>query len=111
MFVFVIIVLYGMAYAGVSDEVTSGKKIFIELKCNSCHSIEVEDIEVKLKRKTSIDLSDVNSIQDSDLLVKYLKKTEKINNTVHPVLFKGSDVELNELTTWLKSINNRKCCN
>jgi hypothetical protein len=100
-----------MAYADVSNEVTTGKKIFIELKCNSCHSIEAEDIEVKLKKNTSIDLSVVSSIQDSDLLVKYLKKSEKINNKLHPVLFKGSDVELIELTTWLKSINNRKCCN
>jgi hypothetical protein len=110
-FVFVIIVLYGIAYANVGYEVPSGDKIFIESKCNSCHSVEAENIEAKVKKNSANDLSDIDIDKDAEFLAKYLTKSEKINNKLHPVLFKGSKEELNELTSWLKSINNKKCCN
>jgi hypothetical protein len=111
MFVFVIIALYGMAYAHVGYQFPSGENIFIESKCNSCHSVEAENIEAKIKKNSTNDLSDIDSKLDADFLAKYLTKTEKINDKLHPVVFKGSKEELKELTTWLKTINNKKCCN
>lgn len=110
-FVFAIIALYGIAYADVISEIKGGKQIFMNSKCNSCHSLEIEDIEAKVKKNPAADLSKLDKDYSIEFLVKYLNKEEKLNEKFHPVGFKGDKQNLNELTTWLKSLNNSKCCN
>ena len=100
---------------------SADKEIFIEHKCNKCHSIASEGIEKKTKKKKEEskdkiappDLSDVGKYHDAAFFAKFLKKKTvhilhdgKEGTKKHKKKFKGSDEELKKLTAWLESLKN-----
>ena len=107
----------------------AGKKLFVENKCNSCHSIDAAGIEKKkaesqaadakaapagekkeaaAEKTTTVpthkapDLSSVGVDQTSEWMGKFLKKevTTK-EGKKHMKLWKGTDADLTTLTAWL----------
>ena len=82
-----------------------GKSIFLDNKCNKCHTVKSQDIKlVDDEPSDAPDLSNVGSKHDSDFLHKWLKKEVTIDDKKHPKQFKGSDGDLGILVNWLSSL-------
>lgn len=104
MFVFAVVFLFGLAYSyNVGDE---GKQLFIDQKCNMCHTVEVVNIESR--KKDATDLSIIGDNYDADLLAKYLLKEEKIDDEIHKSVWKGTDDDLKKISEWLASLKSQK---
>ncbi len=99
------------AATGVKD----GKALFMEKKCNTCHTIKVAAIQ---KRKATSaesseekentdkkvpDLSSVGLDRKADWMAKYLMKAEAIKGEKHGRKFRGTDAELKTVTAWLEA--------
>ncbi len=89
-----------------ADEDPAGKKVFIEKKCMTCHSVDSQGLTLEAKKANIPDLSFAGDHNDSAFIVEYLKKNEKINDKAHPMAFKGTDEELKSLADWLASLKN-----
>jgi cytochrome c553 len=104
-FVFAIVLLSSFAHS-TNLEGEEGKKLFIEKKCNLCHSVEVTGIESKMK--DGVDLSKVGDKYDAEFLAKYLTKKETINDEEHKIILKGTEEEINAITEWLSSLKSEQ---
>lgn len=90
-----------------------GKKIFVDQKCNSCHSITAQNIPVKKGEqeekddKEPPDLSGAGIERKADWIGKYLQKKESIKGEKHSKKFKGTDAELAVLSQWLETLKTK----
>lgn len=100
--IIVIVALYGFAFTISSNDDPQGKKIFVEQKCNMCHT--VKSVGIESKKSDATDLSNVGAEMKSEDIIKYLKKEMKLNNKDHKTAFKGSDEELKKLVEWLSTL-------
>ncbi|MCI0412739.1 cytochrome c [bacterium] len=82
----------------------AGKKIFMENKCNSCHSIESQAITKKLASSKAPDLSNVGSEHKADWITKYLNKEETKNDKKHSKAWTGKKEDLETLVKWLETL-------
>lgn len=120
------LVLGMTATARAADEPPTGKKLFLDNKCNSCHTIASQGVEKRSaaaaeateakegeakeaaatstsKRKVP-DLGGVGIERKADWLTKYLQKLETIDGKKHMKKFAGTDADLATLTAWLASL-------
>jgi cytochrome c551/c552 len=104
-FVFTIVLLFGFAYS-INPEGGDGKTIFTEKKCNTCHTVEV--VQIESKKKDAVDLSITGDKHNSEFLMKYLTKTEKINDKEHKISMKGTQEEIKTVSEWLASLKSQK---
>lgn len=85
----------------------TGKDIFLQSKCNKCHTIESQTIVRDGKPpegKQPPDLSGVGLKHDAGWMQKWLLKEVEMNDKKHIKKFSGTDDELRTLTTWLASL-------
>lgn len=101
-----IVALYGFAFALGSNNDGDGKKIFIDNKCNMCHTVTSQGIESK--KSDAVDLSEVGKDKTTEFLNKYLKKETKLNDKDHKASFKGNDQDLKILVDWLLTLKTEK---
>ena len=86
--------------------VRSGSIIFLEKKCNNCHSVKSQEIECLDSLNNSVvDLSKVGDSLESEIIKDYLKKKIKIENKKHPVSFNGTSSDLDILSKWLHNLS------
>jgi mono/diheme cytochrome c family protein len=95
-----------------------GKTLFLDNKCNTCHTIQAqsivkkkaEDAEAKEEKsdKKAPDLSGVGLERKAPWMSKYLMKTEAIKGEKHGRKFRGTEAELATLTTWLETQKTKK---
>ena len=97
-----IVALYGFAFTLALNPENDGKKIFIDNKCNMCHT--VNSVGIESKKSDAVDLSSVGKDQSTEVLMKFLKKEGKINEKDHKTTFKGSDEDLKVLVDWLLTL-------
>jgi mono/diheme cytochrome c family protein len=88
-----------------------GKTIFKANKCSSCHGIKAQGIskgesEEKNEKKPP-DLSAVGTKHTAEWISKYLLKKETIEGDKHLKKFKGSDEDLETLSTWLAALKSK----
>ena len=102
LFISAIVALYAFAFSFSQDKGPDGKQIFLDNKCNSCHTVASQDITSKKDNAT--DLSNAASYGDAQLLKSYLLKEAQINDADHKMKFKGSDEELTTLVDWLLTL-------
>jgi len=102
LFISAIIALFAFAFSFSQDQDLNGKQIFVDSKCNNCHT--VTSIEITSKKDDAVDLSNAGSSGDGQLIKSYLLKEVKINDNDHKVKFNGSEAELNTLSEWLASL-------
>ena len=86
-----------------------GKSIFTANKCNGCHAISAQGVQVVKGDdddggKKPPDLSHVGKDHNAQWIAGFLKKTEKLNGKNHKKAWKGSDADLTTLSTWLGSL-------
>ena len=99
LFISAIVALFAFAFSFSQDKGLDGKTIFVDSKCNNCHT--VTSMEVTSKKDDATDLSNAGSVGTSELMKSYLLKEAKINDKNHKLKFKGSEEELNILVDWL----------
>lgn len=100
--VITIVALYGFAFTIADQQNEDGKKIFVDNKCNMCHTVTTAAIESK--KSDAVDLSTVGKDKTIEFLTKYLKKEAKLNDKDHKSAFKGSDEDLKVLVDWLLTL-------
>jgi mono/diheme cytochrome c family protein len=112
------------AAAPATTAAKDGKTLFLENKCNTCHTIQAAGIE---KRKASAedtaeatakeaskpekkppDLSSVGLDQKPEWIAKYLMKTESLKGEKHGRKFRGTEPELKTVSQWLGSMKTPK---
>lgn len=83
------------------------KVVFVEAKCNTCHSVASWEIVQKNKspNNKAPDLSNFKFDMDKEFYKKYLLKDESLNNKKHPVAFKGSNEDLEAIVSALLSLS------
>lgn len=106
------------AAAGAQDARPDGKALFLDKKCNTCHTIKAQGVEKRAaamgekkgtgeaapaasKAKTT-DLSSVGLEFKADWMTKFLKREEMTKQNKKHLLFKGTDEELTTIVTWLE---------
>ena len=99
------VILVGFAFSFGQDAVPAGQKVFVDNKCQMCHS--VESAGLTSKNKKAVDLSNVGSTYKADFLNKWLTKNAKIKDNLHKATFKGDDKSLNDLTAWLETLKTK----
>ncbi len=102
LFISAIVALFAFAFSFSQNQDLNGKQIFIDSKCNNCHTVNAT--EITSKKDDAVDLSNAGSVGDAQLIKTYLLKETKINDKDHKMKFKGSDAELNALAEWLATL-------
>jgi hypothetical protein len=97
-----------MVIAGNADGNSTGKDVFLNAKCNMCHSITSQSIEAKKKSDNTPDLSNIGSKAKANDLKTYLKKESELNEKKHPVAFRGEEGDFDVLVTWLMTLKSTK---
>ena len=106
LFILAIVALYGFAFIIGQDNEPVGQNIFENNQCNVCHSVKSYDI---MSRKAKgIDLSNIGNKYNSQFLIDYLNKKEKIEGKPHILSFKGNEKDLQTLTDWLGTLQSQK---
>jgi mono/diheme cytochrome c family protein len=89
-----------------------GKALFLENKCNNCHSIDAQKVakkasaeegEASESSKKAPDLSSVGLDLKADFMDKFLNKTADIKGEKHPKKWKGTPEDLSTITKWLET--------
>jgi len=92
----------------------AGKKIFVDSKCNVCHSVSSQGVAKKgpaVKpgdKKAPPDLSAIGDEKTADWIAKFVTKKEALNNKKHPKGWTGKDEDLKVLSEWLASLKKAK---
>jgi hypothetical protein len=100
--VITIVALYGFAFTIADQPGDDGKTIFVNNKCNMCHTVTSAGIESK--KSDAVDLSTVGKDKTVEFLTKYLKKETKLNDKDHKSSYKGTDEDLTKLVEWLSTL-------
>jgi mono/diheme cytochrome c family protein len=84
-----------------------GKSIFLESKCQNCHSIESQGIKRTSEPKPGdvvpSDLSGAGLKHNASWITDWLNKEVELDGKKHLKKFKGSAGDLETLSTWLAS--------
>jgi mono/diheme cytochrome c family protein len=78
-----------------------GKQIFLDQKCNMCHTVSSAGITPTSKIKAP-DLTGLASKEDATWVGKFLRKEADKNGKKHIKPFTGSDEELGAMIAWLQ---------
>lgn len=90
-----------VAAAQPAEDGPDGEAIFLDQRCNLCHSVSSVGIEAKTssEKMRGPDLVDLD--RDAEWLEGWLKKETEIDGEKHKKAFTGSDEELAALIDWL----------
>lgn len=97
------------ALAEEADKAPQGKALFTKYKCNTCHSVESQDIK-RLRPPAATaahkppDLSKVGDTRGHEWIEKFITKQETIATRKHPILFRGTKDEKETLAAWLETL-------
>lgn len=97
-----IVALYGFAFTIASEDEHVGKKLFVDNKCNMCHTVTVAGIESK--KSDAHDIKQIDASKGTEFWLKYLMKKEKLNGKDHKTAFKGSEEDLKKIVDWLLTL-------
>lgn len=83
-------------------------RVFLEYKCNKCHTVSAAKVERSEKEpegdRPAPDLSSVGSRRSRAWIEAFLQKRETIDGRRHKPQFRGDDEELAALLDWLGSL-------
>jgi mono/diheme cytochrome c family protein len=82
----------------------AGQKLFMDKKCNTCHSIDSLKITKKLASSKAPDLSNVGAERNAEWIAKWLKKEVDHNGKKHSAPFTGTPEETKTLSDWLATL-------
>ena len=88
------------------SEAADAKELFLEEKCNRCHSISSLNIENTGQKKIS-DLSEVGSRFSTEFIAKYLNREEAIEGKKHLKNLKSEGADIEALAKWLSTLKKK----
>jgi len=94
--------------AKAADAAPDGAKLFVDKKCNSCHSIDSQKITKKLASSKAPDLSNIGATQNAEWLTKWLNKEVDLDGKKHPAVWSGKPEEQKALVDWLATLKTAK---
>jgi cbb3-type cytochrome oxidase cytochrome c subunit len=97
-----------LSYTSAQEAEPAGKKIFMDQKCNLCHSIESQTITKKTATSKAPDLSNVGSEQSAEWIEKFLTKQVMLHEKKHAKAWTGTKEDLTTLATWLATLKKAK---
>lgn len=100
----VILHLTLFSFASAEETESAGKKIFLDQKCNVCHSIESQSIVKKTATSKGPDLSNIGAEKSAEWIQKFLNKEETLNNKKHSKSWAGKKEDLTTLSAWLATL-------
>jgi mono/diheme cytochrome c family protein len=104
-FVFVFIVSFvSISIAADTAAPAAGQKLFMDKKCNTCHSIDSLKITKKLASSKAPDLSKVGAEQNAEWIQKWLKKEVELHGKKHTPAWAGTPEEAKTLSEWLATL-------
>lgn len=99
---------FGMTLVSPAFAADDGKKLFLDYKCDSCHTIKSLGIKLGAKpdekSKDAPDLSKAGAERDKKWIAGYLLKKNDIKGEKHEKRFSGTKDELKVLATWLGTL-------
>jgi cbb3-type cytochrome oxidase cytochrome c subunit len=111
---FIFIVLVSITWGQNTQSQTTKRaadQVFLDSKCNSCHSIETKHIEKQsggytkeIEKNVPPDLSKVGSRHNAEWIKNYLTRKETKEGLPHAKLFRGSEENLKTLVDWLAGL-------
>lgn len=101
-----IVALYGFAYGIAGNDEPEGKKLFIDNKCNMCHT--VKSVGIESKKSDAIDIVKLDEEKNDEFWMNYLMKKEKLNGKEHKTAFKGTEEELKKIVDWMKTLTDKE---
>jgi mono/diheme cytochrome c family protein len=99
-FIFAVV---GCAFTAEAED-PPGKKLFLTNKCNSCHSVDSQQIKKTLASSKAPDLSNTGAEHDDVWYTKYLTKTEDLKGKKHAKAWTGKKEDLETLAKWLDTL-------
>ena len=104
-----------------AENIPPGQKVFLDSKCNSCHSLKAAKIEKKkaepaeveeapaagTTKKEPPDLSGTGLKHTAEWFQGWLMKKELIDGKKHKKMFRGTSAELKTLSTWLAGMKTK----
>jgi mono/diheme cytochrome c family protein len=96
-----ILVILTLAVPTIGAAVLDGKQIFLDQKCNMCHTVSSAGITPTSKIKAP-DLTGLAAKEDAAWIGKFLRKEADKNGKKHIKPFTGSDEELGAVIAWLQ---------
>jgi len=81
-----------------------GKKLFVDNKCNSCHSVDSQGIAKTMASSKAPDLSTTGAEHNAEWFSKYLMKEESVKDKKHVKAWAGSKEDLETLSKWLETL-------
>ena len=96
--------------SGAAAKVADGSPVFLEYKCNSCHTIETRGVvkkaaESEADGSKTVDLSGVGAVRKPEWMSAFLLKQEKLAGKLHMKKFRGTEAELKQLVDWLATLD------
>jgi mono/diheme cytochrome c family protein len=85
----------------------AGQKLFLDKKCNTCHSVDSAKIEKKMASSKAPDLSDIGSTKDAAWITKWLNKEVELNGKKHMPTWSGTADEQKTLVDWVASLKKK----
>lgn len=86
-------------------QAADGKAIFLDSKCNTCHSVDSQSISKTNDKMKAPDLSNAGAmVESADWLKKFLTREVKLHDKNHLKKFSGTDEELGALVDWIMSL-------
>ena len=117
----VIALALAAGFAGAQDKTAArdGKAIFVENKCNTCHTVQVagvekkkaataESAEEKKSDRKPPDLSATGLERKPEWIAAYLMKTEAIKGEKHSRKFRGTAADLKVVSAWLSTLKTKQ---
>lgn len=110
------VMLFAASAAQAADAKPDGKALFTTLKCNSCHSVTAQGIDVAKSDEGEDgeeaakpnDLSDVGARRDAKWIADFLTKKTNLDGKPHRKKFAGTPAELDAVSGWLASLKKAK---
>jgi mono/diheme cytochrome c family protein len=88
-----------------AGDVPDGKTVFLENKCNTCHSVDSQEIAKKSEKMKGADLSNAgNDVKDAAWLKGFLLKENEKEGETHKKAWKGTDEQLGAIVDWLMTL-------
>lgn len=82
-----------------------GKALFVDSKCNLCHSVDSQEIAKINAKMKGPDLSKIATEIESEAWLKsFLKKEAEHDGKKHMKEFSGTDEELDVLVKWIMTL-------
>jgi mono/diheme cytochrome c family protein len=113
-----LVLVAGVAVAQDKTAARDGKAIFVENKCNTCHTVQVAGVEKKKAATADADekksdrkppdLSGTGLERKPEWIAAYLMKTEAIKGEKHSRKFRGSEADLKVVSAWLSTLKTKK---